>query len=375
MRTEQKNFWNDLVTILIFACCSNVKYETFHLAQVHQYFFPTQVNFSTSILNIFRTQSKTLPNAVFDEIWRKCFLHINELPRSTSTHVDTQKYLNSKTYNFFQKMSSAEGTVEMGNQEGTDVNEEHVNQALSGSSMTSVTNTVTSVAGVVVPKNTMHITPVKTVSPGKKGHSPTPPLPRSRDMRVHIGMPGNHDTNKAPTVNQLIWFVDYMVTESSSFENNDLEFDFPQDIIHCFNGWQYIISELVREYFADQIKQAAKAGSDMGSCTVETDGDCFIKLVNHEEKKYDQISILVNYSRSGRPNQLEVNYDKVDIPYKTPEEIHAELHRQKTFTILDAKRHQTLKRQNEEKLATVQEDLQKARSSMSVSNYLCYYSF
>ena len=351
-----------------------MKYETFHLAQVHLYLFPTQVNFLTSILNIFRTQSKTLPNAVFDEIWRKCFLHVTELPRSTSTHVDTQKYSNSKTYNFFQKMSSAEGTVEMPNEEATDVNEDHVNQALNGSSMTSVTNTVTSAAGVVVPKNTMHITPVKTVSPGKKGHSPTPP-PCSRDMRVHIRMPGNHDMNKASRVNQLIWFVNYMVTESASFENNNLEFDFPQDIIHCFNGWQYIISELVREYFSDQIKQAVKASSDMGSCTVETDGDCFIKLVNQEEKKYDQISILVNYLCSGRPNRLEVNYEEVDIPYKTPEEIRAELRRQKTFSILDAKRHQTLKRQNEEKLATVQEELQKTRSSMSVSNYFCHYSF
>ena len=123
-----------------------------------------------------------------------------------------------------------------------------------------------------------------------------------------------------------------MVVESSMFGNSDLPFDWPQEITHCFNGRQYIISELVREYFSDQIKQAKKAGSDMGASSVETDGDCFVKVVNEEERTYDKISILVNYSRSGQPNCLEVVYDEVEQPYKTPEEITAEIRRQKTFS-------------------------------------------
>ena len=103
-------------------------------------------------------------------------------------------------------------------------------------------------------------------------------------MRVHLEMSGNHNPKSAPTVNQLIWFLDYMVAESSTFGSNDLPFHWPQDITHCHNGRQYIISELVREYFSDQIKQAKKSSSEMSSCTVETDGDCFIKLVNEEDK-------------------------------------------------------------------------------------------
>ena len=162
-------------------------------------------------------------------------------------------------------------------------------------------------------------------------------------------MPGNHNPKSAPTVNQLIWFLDYMVAESSNFGSNNLPFDWPQEITHCHNGRQYIISELVREYFSDQIKQARKTGSEMSSCTVETDGDCFIKLVNEEDKIYDKISILVNYSRSGQPNRLEVVYDKVEIPYKTPEEIRAEIRRQETFSLFDSQkemRHSRGKKQN-----------------------------
>ena len=156
-------------------------------------------------------------------------------------------------------------------------------------------------------------------------------------------MPGKHDPKRPPTVNQLIWFIEYMVAESSTFRNSDLPFDWPQEIMHCFNGRQYLISELVHEYFSDQIKQAKKAGSDMGASSVETDGNCFIKVVNEEERTYDKISILVNYSRSGQPNHLEVVYDEVEQPYKTPEEIRAEIHRQKTFSLFHTKRNEALK--------------------------------
>ena len=77
-----------------------------------------------------------------------------------------------------------------------------------------------------------------------------------------------------------------------------------------------------------------KSGSDMGAFSVETDGNCFIKVVNEEERTYDKISILVNYSRSGQPNRLEVVYDEVEQPYKTPEEIRAEIRRKKHFHCL-----------------------------------------
>ena len=193
------------------------------------------------------------------------------------------------------------------------------------------------------------VTPVKTTnaSSSENKHMPSSLSP-SRDMRVHLEMLGIHNPKSAPTVNQLIWFLDYTVAESSTFSSNDLPFDWPQDITHCHNGRQYIISELVRDYFSDQIKQAKKSGSEMSSCTVETDGNCFIKLVNEEEKRYDKISILVNYSRSGQPNRLKVVYDKVEIPYKTPEEIRAKIRRQKTFSVFNSKRNETLKRQKEE---------------------------
>ena len=44
---------------------------------------------------------------------------------------------------------------------------------------------------------------------------------------------------------------------------------------------------------------------------------------------------LVNYSRSGQPNRLEVIYDEIEIPYKALEEIRAEIQRQKTLSLFD----------------------------------------
>ena len=209
------------------------------------------------------------------------------------------------------------------------------------------------------------VTPVKNTdasSPEKK-QVPSSPSP-SRDMRVHLQMPGNHNPKSAMTVNQFIWFVYYMVTESSNVGSNNLPFDLPQEITHCHNGKQYIISELVREYFSDQIKQARKTGSEMSSCTGETDGNCFIELVNEEDKTYDMISILVNYSRSGQPNRLEVIYDEVEILYKTPEEIRAKIRRQKTFSLSHSKRNETLERQKAEQLAVLMKEMEEYKQKI-----------
>ena len=219
-------------------------------------------------------------------------------------------------------MLSAEGNTADHSNPSEMLTEEQVNSALNESAV--------SVAG--------------KSSPGNKDVSPLIPTEGSSlPERKGTPPPGKHDLKRPPTVNQLIWFIDYMVAESSTFRNNDLPFDWPQEITHCFNGRQYIISELVREYFLDQIKQAKKSGSDIGASSVERDGDCFIKVVNEQERTYDKISILVNYSRSGQPNHLEVVYDEVEQPYKTPEEIRAEIHRQKTFSLFDTKRHEALK--------------------------------
>ena len=231
-------------------------------------------------------------------------------------------------------MSSAEGNIANNSNPSEMLTEEHVNAALNEASV--------SAAGKSSPGN-KDVSPIipttgGSSSPERKG---TPPA--SRDMRIHLDMPGKHDPKRPPTINQLIWFIDYMVAESSTFGNGDLPFDWPQEITHCFNSRQYIISELVHECFSDQIKQAKKAGSDMGASSVETDGDCFVKVVNEEERTYDKISILVNYSRSGQPNHLEVVYDEVEQPYKTLEEIRAEIRRQKTFSLFDTKRNEALK--------------------------------
>ena len=258
-------------------------------------------------------------------------------------------------------MSSAEGNIANNSNPSEMLTEEHVNSALNKASV--------SAAGKSSPGN-KDVSPIipttgGSSSPERKG---TPPA--SSDMCIHLDMPGKHDLKRPPTVNQLIWFIDYMVAESSTFGNSDLPFDWPQEITHCFNGRQYIISELVREYFSDQIKQAKKAGSDMGASSVETDGNCFVKVVNEEERTYEKISILVNYSRSGQPNRLEVLYDEVEQPYKTPEEIRAEIRRQKTFSLFDTKRNEALKRQNKEKLAANLQEIEqyhKNRNEMPVS--------
>ena len=257
-------------------------------------------------------------------------------------------------------MSIAEGeSVQVVDMSSQGLNEEHVNSTFIATA--AVSNNISSSQtgpGKSSPKM-ITVTSVKTTdaSSCENKHRPSSPSP-SRDMRVHLEMPGNHNPKSALTVNQLIWFLDYMVAESSTFSSNNLPFDWPQDITHCHNGRQYIISELVREYFSDQIKQAKKSGSEMSSCTVETDGDCFIKLVNEEDKTYDKISILVNYSRSGQPNRLEVVYDEVEIPYKTPEEIRAEIRRQKTFSVFDSKRNETLKRKKEKQLAASMKEIE-----------------
>ena len=206
------------------------------------------------------------------------------------------------THFFFQKMSSAEGYTADHSNQSEMLTEEHVNSAFN--------EVAVSAAGKSSPGN-KDVSPLiptgGSSSPERKG---TPPP--SRDMWIHLDMSGKHDLKRPPTVNQLIWFIDYMVAESSTFRNNDLPFDWPQEITHCFNGRQYIISELVHEYFLDQIKQAKKSGSDMGASSVETDGDCFVKVVNEEERTYDKISILVNYSRSGQPNQNPTQLKFVD---------------------------------------------------------------
>ena len=235
---------------------------------------------------------------------------------------------------FFQNMSSAEGNIADNSNPSGMLTEEHVNSALNEASV--------SVAGKSSPGN-KDVSPIIPTTGGSSSPEKKGTLPASRDMCIHLDMPGKHDPKRPPTVNQLIWFIDYMVAESSMFGNSDLPFDWPQEITHCFNGRQYIISELVPEYFSDQIKQAKKAGSDMGASSVETDGYCFVKVVNEEERTYDKISILVNYSRSGQPNCLEVVYDEVEQPYKTPEEIRAEIRRQKTFSLFDTKRNEALK--------------------------------
>ena len=197
-------------------------------------------------------------------------------------------------------MSSVEGNIVDNSNPSEMLTEEHVNSALNEASV--------SAAGKSSPGN-KDISPIipttgGSSSPERKG---TPPA--LRDMHIHLDMPEKHDPKRPPTLNQLIWFINYMVAESSTFRNGDLPFDWPREITHCFNGRQYIISELVCEYFLDQIKQAKKAGSDMGASSVETDGDCFVKVVNEEERTYDKISTLVNYSRSGQPNRLKVVYD------------------------------------------------------------------
>ena len=115
----------------------------------------------------------------------------------------------------------------------------------------------------------------------------------------------------------------------------------------------------------------------MSSCTVETDGNCFIKLVNEEDKTYDKISILVNYSRNGQPNRLEVVYDEVEIPYKIPEEIRAKIRRQKMFSLFDSKRNETLKRQKAEQLAASMKEIEeyKQKKGQITVSFFPFYSF
>ena len=144
------------------------------------------------------------------------------------------------------------------------LNDEHVNSTFIAT--VAASNNISSsqtAPGKSSPKMITAI-PVKNTDPSspEKKQGPSSPSP-SRDMRVHLKMPRNHNPKSAPMVNQLIWFVDYMVAESSNFGSNDLPFDWPQEITHCHNRRQYIISELVREYFSDQIKQARKTGSEI----------------------------------------------------------------------------------------------------------------
>ena len=144
-------------------------------------------------------------------------------------------------------MLSAEDNTADNSNPSEMLTEEHVNSALNEAAV--------SAAGKSSPGNkdvSPLITTGESSSLERKG---TPPA--SRDMCIHLDIPGKHDLKKPPTVNQLIWFIDYMVAESSTFRNSDLPFDWPQEMMHCFNGRQYIISELVHEYFSDQIKQAS----------------------------------------------------------------------------------------------------------------------
>ena len=135
-------------------------------------------------------------------------------------------------------MSIAEGeAVQVVDMSSQGLNEERVNSTFIATA--AVSNNISSsqtVPGKSSPKM-ITVTPVKNTdasSPEKK-QGPSSPSP-SRDMRVHLEMPGNHNPQSAPTVNQLIWFVDYMFAESSNFGSNDLPFDWPQEITHCHNG-------------------------------------------------------------------------------------------------------------------------------------------
>ena len=84
---------------------------------------------------------------------------------------------------------------------GLDVQENNANSSSSTSTSSS------SMAASKSPK-----VDATTTTPNPKGPQPLP------DFRTYIGMPGDHEKHR-PTVNQHIWFIDYMVAELS--DNND----------------------------------------------------------------------------------------------------------------------------------------------------------
>ena len=105
-----------------------------------------------------------------------------------------------------------------------------------------------------------------------------------------------------------------MVAELSD-NNDELPFEWPADIIHCDSGRQYIIGELVREYFKDQVKIAKKRDPSNPHYDIETVTDSHVDIINKEDATYDRCCLLVNYSRSGKPNKIDIIYDEVDQPW------------------------------------------------------------
>ena len=197
-----------------------------------------------------------------------------------------------------------------------------------------------------------------TASPKKDPTDATPPKKVSTplsDFRKYIGMPGDH-SRVLPTVNQYIWFIDYMVAELSD-NNEELPFEWLADIIHCSSGRQFIISELVREYFKDQVKISRAKDPNQPEFLVEAISDCHVEIVNKEEKTYDKCSILVNYSRTGKPNRLEIVYDEVDQPWVSEEEKRENARRQKVFSHINRSREQAVAHIKQEKKETEQNRL------------------